>query len=141
MIRQAGVQHSVGRPRRPGLSVQGRPARVEGHAILVARGVLPDSVVYPIYQWLGWARDPLRSVSWIQSTSFALGATWNAEEVVGWAMSLEDGQPLEGVEVSLPHTGVRGVTDLTMLVSYYTALALVQLSLQPEMQPGRVSTL
>ncbi len=37
--------------------------------------------------------------------------------------------------------GDRGVTDLTMTVSYYTALALVQISLQPEMQPGRVSTL
>lgn len=83
----------------------------KGHAILVARGVPPDSDVYPGYEGLEWARDPLRSVAWIQSTSFALGATWNAEEVVGWAMSLADGLPLEGVEVSLLHAGVRGMTD------------------------------
>ena len=37
--------------------------------------------------------------------------------------------------------GDRGVTDLTLTVSYYTALALAQISFQPEMQGGRVSNL
>ncbi len=37
--------------------------------------------------------------------------------------------------------GERGVVDLTLTVSYYTALALAQISLQLEMQPDRVSTL
>ena len=37
--------------------------------------------------------------------------------------------------------GERGVVDLTLTVSYYTALALAQTSLRLEMQPGRVSTL
>ena len=36
--------------------------------------------------------------------------------------------------------GEPGVVDLTLTVSYYTALALAQISLKPEMQPG-VSTL
>lgn len=35
----------------------------------------------------------------------------------------------------------RGVVDLTMTVSYYTALALAQIALRPEMGEGRVSTL
>lgn len=37
--------------------------------------------------------------------------------------------------------GERGAVDLTLTVSYYTALALAQISLQLEMQPDRVSTL
>ncbi len=37
--------------------------------------------------------------------------------------------------------GDRGVVDLTLTVSYYTALALAQISLKPEMGGGRVSTL
>ena len=35
----------------------------------------------------------------------------------------------------------QGVVDLTLTVAYYSALALAQISLQLEMQPGRVSTL
>ena len=37
--------------------------------------------------------------------------------------------------------GDRGVVDLTLTVAYYSALALVQIALDLEMEPGRVSTL
>lgn len=37
--------------------------------------------------------------------------------------------------------GERGVVDLTLTVSYYSALALAQIALQLEMGPGRESTL
>ena len=37
--------------------------------------------------------------------------------------------------------GDRGVVDLTLTVSYYSALALAQIALELEMGPGRVSTL
>ena len=37
--------------------------------------------------------------------------------------------------------GDRGVVDLTLTVAYYTALAIVQIALQPEMGGDRVSTL
>ena len=37
--------------------------------------------------------------------------------------------------------GDRGVVDLTLTVAYYSALALVQIALKLEMEPGRVSTL
>ena len=37
--------------------------------------------------------------------------------------------------------GQRGVVDLTLTVSYYSALALAQIALQLEMGPGRESTL
>ena len=37
--------------------------------------------------------------------------------------------------------GDRGVVDLTLTVSYYTALAIAQISLKPEMGGDRVSTL
>ena len=37
--------------------------------------------------------------------------------------------------------GTRGVVDLTLTCSYYTALALAQIALKLELEPGRVSTL
>lgn len=37
--------------------------------------------------------------------------------------------------------GERGVVDLTLTVSYYSALALAQIALKLEMESGRVSTL
>ena len=48
------------------------------------------------------------------------------------------GENFEAVRAFL---GDRGVVDLTMTVSYYTALALAQIALRPEMGEGRVSTL
>ena len=37
--------------------------------------------------------------------------------------------------------GDRGAVDLTLTVAYYTALGLIQIALNLEMEPGRVSTL
>jgi 4-carboxymuconolactone decarboxylase len=37
--------------------------------------------------------------------------------------------------------GTRGVVDLTLTCSYYTAINMAQVALKPEMDPGRTSTL
>ena len=37
--------------------------------------------------------------------------------------------------------GMRGVVDLTLTCSYYTALTLAQIALKLEMDPGKISTL
>jgi 4-carboxymuconolactone decarboxylase len=37
--------------------------------------------------------------------------------------------------------GTRGVVDLTLTCSYYTAINMAQTALKPEMEPGRASTL
>jgi 4-carboxymuconolactone decarboxylase len=37
--------------------------------------------------------------------------------------------------------GTRGVVDLTLTCSYYTAINMAQVALKPEMEPGKVSTL
>ena len=37
--------------------------------------------------------------------------------------------------------GTRGVTDLTLTCSYYTAINMAQVALKPEMEAGKVSTL
>ena len=37
--------------------------------------------------------------------------------------------------------GTRGVVDLTLTCSYYTAINVAQIALKPEMDPGKVSTL
>ena len=37
--------------------------------------------------------------------------------------------------------GTRGVVDLTLTCSYYTAICMAQVALKPEMEPGKTSTL
>jgi 4-carboxymuconolactone decarboxylase len=37
--------------------------------------------------------------------------------------------------------GTRGIVDLALICSYYTAVSLAQIALKPDMEPGRVSTL
>jgi 4-carboxymuconolactone decarboxylase len=37
--------------------------------------------------------------------------------------------------------GTRGVVDLTLTCSYYTAICLAQIAFKPEMEPGKASTL
>jgi 4-carboxymuconolactone decarboxylase len=37
--------------------------------------------------------------------------------------------------------GTRGVVDLTLTCSYYSAINIAQIALKPEMEPGKVSTL
>ena len=37
--------------------------------------------------------------------------------------------------------GTRGVVDLTLTCSYYTAINMAQIALKPEMEPGKSSTL
>jgi hypothetical protein len=58
-----------------------------------------------------WPYRPPWAAAWIQATSYGVGATWNAGELVVWAASLVDGTPLPGVEIELPSAGVRAVTD------------------------------
>jgi uncharacterized protein YfaS (alpha-2-macroglobulin family) len=48
--------------------------------------------------------------SWVQLTSIGLDAFTDREELVGWATSLADGRPLEGVEMSLSHTEQKATT-------------------------------
>jgi uncharacterized protein YfaS (alpha-2-macroglobulin family) len=53
-------------------------------------------------------REILRA--WVQVTGIGLDAFADREELVGWASSLKDGRPLEGVEMSLQPTGVRATS-------------------------------
>lgn len=48
--------------------------------------------------------------AWVQMTSIGLDAFADREELVGWATSLADGRPLEGVEMKLVPGDVRATT-------------------------------
>ena len=50
-------------------------------------------------------------VVWLQVTPIGLDAIVDGEKLVGWATSLKDGKPLEGVELSIAPTGVSARTD------------------------------
>jgi alpha-2-macroglobulin len=59
-------------------------------------------------------REVLRT--WAQLTGIGLDAFADGQELVGWATSLADGRPLEGVEMTLQPSGARGLSDREGLV-------------------------
>ena len=97
-----------------------------GHAVAAARAGVPEAAIEGIRT--GQAPDCLEG-AYADVARFVQQMT--REKVVSDAN-------FERVHDLL---GDRGVVDLTMTVSYYTALALAQIALQPEMGGGRVSTL
>ncbi len=78
------------------------PALREGHGqvIVVVESTLPVK-----------NRNQRQTVySWVQATGIGLDAFVDREELVGWATSLKDGQPLAGVELSLLPSGAKAVS-------------------------------
>ena len=59
-------------------------------------------------------REVIRA--WVQVTGIGLDAFADREELVGWATSLADGRPLEGVEMALLPSGQRATTGREGLV-------------------------
>ncbi len=54
---------------------------------------------------------PTRIMAWVQATEIGLTAYADGPGVTGWATSLRDGHPLEGVELSLLGSKSQGTTD------------------------------
>jgi uncharacterized protein YfaS (alpha-2-macroglobulin family) len=50
-------------------------------------------------------------IAWVQTTNIAIDAFNDNTDVVAWATALQDGTPLEGVDVQLLGTNVSGKTD------------------------------
>ena len=97
-----------------------------GHAVLAARAGVSDDSIEKIRAWQ--APEELT----------------NEEAVIArfvHQLLREKELSDEAFAAAKAILGDRGVVDLTLTVSYYTALALAQISLKPEMQPERVSTL
>ncbi|MDQ3747337.1 MAG: MG2 domain-containing protein, partial [Acidobacteriota bacterium] len=62
-------------------------------------------------------REILRT--WVQVTSIGLDAFADREELLGWATSLADGRPLEGVEMSLKGSTTQASTGADGLARLY----------------------
>jgi 4-carboxymuconolactone decarboxylase len=97
-----------------------------GHAVLAARaGVSPASI------------EAVR-------TGKAPAGLTEPEQVIARFVHqlLRDKEVSDAVfEAAHRLVGTRGVVDLALTCSYYTAVSLAQIALKPEMEPGRVSTL
>ncbi|MBE3097148.1 MAG: Ig-like domain-containing protein, partial [Planctomycetes bacterium] len=87
-----------------------------GHVVI---SVEPGELAPGVSQDAGRRRDA-RVLAWVQATRIGLDAFSDTERLVAWATSLDDGRPLEGVEVSLEPggaaqlTGRDGVTALRL---------------------------
>jgi 4-carboxymuconolactone decarboxylase len=97
-----------------------------GHSILAGRAGVRDSSIENIRTWKapdGLTEDEAVIARYVLQ---ALRDKNVSDEVFAAAHKL---------------LGNQGVVDLTLTISYYTAVALAQIALKPEMEPGRVSTL
>lgn len=97
-----------------------------GHAVLAARAGISESAIEAI-----------------RTGQAPAGLQGDAAVIVRFVhQALRDKEISdEAFEAAHQLLGDRGITDLTLTVSYYTALALAQIALKPEMGGGRVSTL
>jgi alpha-2-macroglobulin len=68
-----------------------------------------------------------RIVAWAQATQLGLDAFVDHSELIGWATSLRDGQPLADVQMTIQPSGVTGTSG---------ADGLARLTLKPETQQG-----
>jgi len=72
-------------------------------------------------------------------------AGFTAEEkiIAGFVLPLlrEKALPDDAFAAAQKLLGTRGVADLTLTCSYYTAICMAQVAFKPEMEPGKQSTL
>ncbi len=97
-----------------------------GHSVLAARAGVSDSSIENIRTWKapeGMTEEEAVIARYVHQ---ALRDKNVADEVFAAAHRM---------------LGDQGVVDLTLTICYYTAVALAQIALKPEMGPGRVSTL
>ena len=97
-----------------------------GHSVAAARAGVADNAIENIRTWKapeGLSGDEVVIARFVQE---ALREKEISDEAFQQAQKL---------------LGDQGVVDLTLTVSYYTALAIAQIALNPEMGEGRVSTL
>src|SRR5690606_17898607 len=74
------------------------------------RGHLIVQIDFPQLNILRRDRYSQSVTSWVQVTQIGLDAFSDYEELVAWTTALEDGRPLEGVEVSFLGRDQTGVT-------------------------------
>jgi uncharacterized protein YfaS (alpha-2-macroglobulin family) len=93
------------------VAVKGRPDEMT-ETRLDLKAALKDGLgnVFVVVEPTTRKRDREILRMWVQVTSIGLDAFADRDELVGWATSLKDGQPLEGVEMSLQSSGTRATT-------------------------------
>ncbi|MDT5158258.1 MAG: alpha-2-macroglobulin [Acidobacteriota bacterium] len=102
----------------PGTLVSSKTVEVKGHpdelteTRLDLRPALKDGLgnVFIVVEPTTRQRDREVLRMWTQVTSIGLDAFADREELVGWATSLKDGRPLEGVEMSLQPSDTRATS-------------------------------
>jgi 4-carboxymuconolactone decarboxylase len=97
-----------------------------GHSVLAARAGVSDA-----------------SIEAIRTRKAPEGLTEDEAKIARYVLELlrEKKASDRAYKAVADLVGTRGAVDLTLTVSYYSGLALAQIGLALEMQPGRVSTL
>jgi len=83
------------------------------------------------------------SIEAVRTRKAPAGLTADEKTIAGFMMSLMQQKTLsdEAFAAAQKLLGTRGVVDLTLTCSYYTAICMAQVALKPEMEPGKQSTL
>jgi len=83
------------------------------------------------------------SIEAVRTRKVPAGLTADEKIIAGFVLPLlqQKALPDEAFAAAQKLLGTRGVVDLTLTCSYYTAINVAQVALKPEMEPGKVSTL
>ncbi len=83
------------------------------------------------------------SIEAVRTRKAPAGLTAEEKTIAGFVLPLlrEKTLPDDAFAAAAKLLGTRGVVDLTLTCSYYSAICLAQIALKPEMEPGKQSTL
>ena len=83
------------------------------------------------------------SIEAVRTRRAPAGLTAEEKIIAGFVLPLQQHKALsdEAFAAARKLLGTRGVVDLTLTCSYYTAINMAQVALEPEMEPGKQSTL
>jgi 4-carboxymuconolactone decarboxylase len=97
-----------------------------GHAVLAARAGVSDA-----------------SIEAVRTGKAPTGLTADEQAIARFVHELIRRKDVPDNVFAAAHKllGTKGIVDLTLTCSYYTALSLAQIALKLEMEPGKVSTL
>ena len=83
------------------------------------------------------------AVEAVRTRKLPAGLSADEKIIAGFVLPLlqQKTLPDEAFAAAQKLLGTRGVVDLALTCSYYTAICLAQIALKPEMEPGKQSTL
>ncbi len=120
------------------------PEKLKEFAIIIVAREWSSEIEWTAHAALAAAAGvSAASIEAVRTGKAPAGITAEEQAIAGFVHPLLRQKTLsdEAFAAAQKLLGTRGVVDLTLTCSYYTAINMAQVALKPEMEPGKVSTL